>query len=88
MIDDIAEARAKRDAAEPSGLTPEREEEIRASSMEAGRKISNALFRGVRAVVDETTAGQAKDIAELRARVERLERLLAPKAIEQNEPTP
>jgi hypothetical protein len=63
----------------PSLLSPEREAEIYESSRKAGKKIADVLVRGMNMVADERTAGQAEAIEALKARVERLERLLAPR---------
>lgn len=60
-------------------LSPEREREIRESSMAAGRKIAAALVSGVNGIVDAKTADQAAEIEALRMRVERLEKLLSPR---------
>jgi hypothetical protein len=60
-------------------LPPEREREIYESSMKTGRKIANAIVLGIDTAVDARTADQASEIAALKARVERLERLLAPR---------
>ena len=63
-------------------LPPEREREIYESSMKAGRKIANAIALGVDMAVDAKAASQANEIAALKARLERLERLLAPREVE------
>ena len=60
-------------------LSPERETEIYESSRRTGRKIADAIFSGVNEIVDAKAADQAAEIAALRARVERLERLIAPR---------
>ena len=63
-------------------LPPEEEAAIRVRSLETGRKIANALVSGVNVIVDARTADQASEIEALKARVERLERLLAPREVE------
>jgi hypothetical protein len=63
-------------------LSPEREAEIYESSMKAGRKIGDALARGVDMAVDAKTADLSAEVEALKARVERLERLLAPRLAE------
>lgn len=63
-------------------LPPEEEEAIRVRSLETGRKIANALVSGVNVIVDAKAGAQQVEIEALKARVERLERLLAPRLAE------
>jgi hypothetical protein len=63
-------------------LSPEREREIYESSRATGRKIADVLVSGVHLAVDAKTAATAAEIEALRLRVERLERLLAPRLAE------
>jgi hypothetical protein len=63
-------------------LPPEEEEAIRVRAMATGRKIADVVVSGVNGIVDAKTAGQATEIAALKARVERLERLIAPREVE------
>ena len=62
---------------EPSLLSAEEREAIRVRSMAAGRKIADVLVAGMNAITDAKTADQVSEIQALKARVERLERLLA-----------
>lgn len=74
---------------EPSVLSLEEKEAIRVRSRAAGRKIADALVAGMNGIVDAKAAGQATEIASLKARIEKLEsvnerlaRLLAPREVE------
>jgi hypothetical protein len=66
-------------------LPPEQQAEFRARSRETVRKLGDALVLGVGVAVDAKTADQDREIASLRARVDRLERLLAPREAEPGE---
>jgi hypothetical protein len=67
---------------EPSLLSPARVAEIRARSFATARKLTDALAIDINAIVDAKFDMQQAEIAELRGRVERLERLLAPREVE------
>jgi hypothetical protein len=63
------------------GLSPERLREIDERAQRDGRKIAGALSTAVDMVVNDRLAGQAAELAELRRRVEALERLIAPREV-------
>jgi hypothetical protein len=70
---------------EPSLLSPEREREIYESSRAAGKKIADVLVTGMELIAAAKRADTAAEIAALKARVERLERLLSPREVDGGE---
>ena len=76
-------ARRRRHPPKPEfKLSPEREQEIRESAMKAGRKIADVLVAGMNEIADAKTADHVSEIEALKVRVDRLERLLAPREME------
>jgi hypothetical protein len=72
-------------APKPPLISVERQREIGEWSRSVSQRITDLLYVGVDAVVAERTASQDDEIAALRARVDRLERLLTPREIEGDE---
>ena len=62
----------------PSLLSPEEVDAIRTRSAADAQKLTAALALGINGIVDAKAADTAAEIADLKARVDRLERLLAP----------
>jgi hypothetical protein len=70
----------------PKPEAPPEEDAFHVRAKASGRKIANALFVGVNAAVDEKTSALTTEVEALKTRIDRLERLLAPRAAESGEP--